>query len=274
MTSIYGLYYIIFCALSSCLKTLMCYFWNMAKTYVGTSGFNYKHWAGGVFYPNGLPQSQWLDFYSQRLDTVELNTTFYRLPQKSVFEGWYEQVPGNFIFAVKGNRFITQQKKLKDPEEPVKKFFDNAIGLGDKLSIVLWQLPPNFSANPERLTKFCETLKKNAVATTVRHTFEFRHESWFLVDVYKILRDFGYALCIADSPVWPLVEEATTDYIYIRFHGGHELYGSNYSDAELKNWAKKIKKWLAEGKDVYAYFNNDAHGYAVQNAKKLKELLH
>lgn len=243
-----------------------------AKVYIGTSGFNYKHWGDGVFYPSGLPQSKWLDFYAQYFDTVELNTTFYRLPQKSVFESWYNQAPNNFIFAVKGNRFITQQKKLKDPEGPVQNFFESASGLGDRLSVVLWQLPPNFSANTERLREFCETLRENPVAKTVRHTFEFRHESWFTEETYKILREYRYALCIADSPVWPLAEEVTADFVYLRFHGGHELYGSNYSDAELKNWVKKTKKWLTEDKDVYVYFNNDAYGYAPKNAKTLKHL--
>lgn len=245
----------------------------MAKVFIGTSGFNYKHWGGGVFYPAELKQSEWLKYYSQSFDTVELNTTFYRLPQKSVFESWRKQTPDNFIFAVKGNRFITQQKKLKDPSEPIKKFFDSARGLGNKLGIVLWQLPPNFSANSERLREFCETLRRNSVAKNVQHAFEFRHESWFSEEIYGILRQFGYALCVADSPVWPLAEIVTADYVYIRFHGGHELYGSNYSNAELKNWAKKIEKWLAEDKDIYAYFNNDAYGYAVQNAKKIKALL-
>ncbi len=245
----------------------------MPEIYIGTSGFNYKHWSNGVFYPEDIPQRKWLEYYVEHFNTVELNVSFYRLPKKSVFEGWRERTPEDFVFAIKGSRFITHIKKLKDCEAPIELFFNNARGLKEKLGVVLWQLPPNLHADVEKLEKFCGLLKKNRVAKGTKQVFEFRHDSWFCEKIYGVLRRHNFSLCIAHSRRWPYKEVATADYVYVRFHGGDVLYGSNYSDEELKTWASKIRRWSNEASGVFIYFNNDACGYAVHNAKKLRELL-
>ncbi|MDO8886548.1 DUF72 domain-containing protein [Candidatus Oleimmundimicrobium sp.] len=245
----------------------------MSGIYVGTSGFNYKHWSNGVFYPEDIPQREWLEYYARNFDTVELNVSFYRLPKESVFEGWHERTPTNFIFVVKGSRFITHIKRLKDCKDSIELFFGRAKGLKEKLGVVLWQLPPNFRVDAERLNEFCELLKKNKVAKGTKQVFEFRHDSWFCDKVYEILKTHNFSLCVAHSKCWPCEKVITANYVYMRFHGGEVLYGSNYSDEELKMWASKAQKWLNEGKDIYVYFNNDAYGYAVRNAKKFRELL-
>jgi len=245
----------------------------MPEIYIGTSGFSYKHWSDGVFYPKDIPQRKWLEYYTEHFNTVELNVSFYRLPKGSVFEGWYKRTPENFIFVLKGSRFITHIKKLADCNDSIELFFSRAKGLKEKLGVVLWQLPPNFHANAERLQKFCELLEENKVAKDTKHVFEFRHESWFRDEIYGVLRKHNFSLCVAHSRCWPYEEVATAGFVYMRFHGGEVLYGSNYSDEELQDWAAKAKKWLSENRDIYAYFNNDAYGYAVYNAKKFRELL-
>jgi len=243
------------------------------KTFVGTSGYNYPHWSDGVFYPTGLPERKWLEHYTSFFNTVELNVSFYRLPKKSIFEGWRKRTPENFTFVVKGSRFITHIKKLKDCEEPLRLFFNNVEGLKDKLGVVLWQLPPNLKINQEKLEAFCKSISRLRVSRSTRHAFEFRHPSWFSEDIYGILRKYGFSLCIAHSDRWPCQEVATSDFVYFRFHGGENLYSSNYSEEELRDWASKVKHWMAKRKDIYAYFNNDAHGFAVRNALRFKELL-
>lgn len=244
-----------------------------SKLFVGTSGYNYRHWGNNVFYPVGLPQRRWLEHYAKSFSSVELNVSFYRLPKKSTFESWYDRTPMDFVFAVKGSRFITHLKKLVHCEEPLCYFFDNASGLKEKLGIVLWQFPPGFHVNEGKLTHFCELLSSNKVAGKTRHAFEFRHHSWFCQTVYDLLSDFNYSLCIAHSTRWPYEEVLTADYVYLRFHGGQTAYGSDYAEEELKRWAAKAKSWLSSRKDVYAFFNNDAHGYAVCDALKLRQLL-
>ncbi len=243
------------------------------RVIVGTSGYNYRHWSDGVFYPAGVPQRRWLEYYAQFFKTVELNVTFYRLPQKTTFEGWYKRTSSDFTFAVKGSRFITHVKKLKDCEEPLKIFFDNASKLKEKMGVVLWQLPPNLKANVQKLNNFSSLLVKSAFSKRTRHVFEFRHKTWFCEEVYDLLRRHNFSLCIAHSDRWPCVQEVTTDFIYLRFHGGQILYGSDYSDEELSEWTSKGKSWLSQGKDIYAYFNNDAYGFAVKNALTFRDLL-
>jgi uncharacterized protein YecE (DUF72 family) len=239
-----------------------------AKTYIGTSGYTYDHWRG-VFYPEDLASYKWLEYYMKFFKTVELNVTFYRLPQESVFKSWCKRTPKDFIFVLKGSRFITHVKKLHGTKEAVKLFFNRASLLKEKLGVVLWQLPPSWKKNVERLESFLKVVSHYKV----RQVFEFRHESWFCDEVYKLLKKYKVALCIADSPEFPTAEVVTADFIYIRFHGGKILYGSRYSRKEMQEWAKKIKAWTKKGLDVYAYFNNDASGYAVENARELKKLL-
>lgn len=239
-----------------------------AKIFIGTSGYNYRHWSDGVFYPEGLPQSRWLEHYTEFFNTVELNVTFYRLPQESAFKGWHKRTPKNFAFTIKGSRFITHIKRLKDCKEPLELLYTRVRHLKEKFSSLLWQLPPKFKVDEERLSGFVKLLK----IFKARHVFEFRDKSWFQEKTYDILRKHNVSLCFADWPITDMKVEPTADFVYIRRHGaGQIVYGGCYSDKLLKRDTKEIKEWLKEGKDVYVYFNNDAHGYAVKNALTLKK---
>jgi len=258
----------------------------MGKLFLGTSGYSYTHWKG-AFYSPDLPQARWLEFYCQHFDTVELNVTFYRLPTQQTFEKWYRRTPPHFLFAAKGSRYITHIKRLKDCREPVRAYRENAAGLGEKLACVLWQLPPNLQFDGERLGEFCHVLQDELPEK--RHTFEFRHESWLHEECYDILTSHEFALCIPISPDYPREEQMTAPFSYIRFHHGEVLGNSCYTDKELKQWAKKISEWLksrstlyknlnggmsqGDRRDIYIYFNNDASGFAIDNAKKLRDYL-
>ena len=241
----------------------------MGRSFLGTSGYSYKHWKG-IFYPSGLPQSRWLEFYCHHFNTVELNVTFYRLPARKTFEGWYNKTPPNFVFAAKGSKFITHIKRMKDCRQPLQAYKENAAGLGEKLAIILWQLPPNLQCDRERLMEFCRLLGNEYPEK--RHVFEFRHESWLKKDCYDILASYGFTLCIPISPDYPRVEQMTSSFSYIRFHSGEVLGNSCYTDEELALWATKIREWLTE-RDLYIYFNNDALGFAIDNAIKLRNYL-
>lgn len=238
----------------------------MSKILIGTSGWSYSHWEE-VFYPKKLPSGKWLSFYSRHFSTVEINNSFYRLPRKETFENWKMQVPQNFIFAVKASRFITHIKKLNEVEEPFNHLWENSKDLGKKLGPILFQFPPNWKKNKERLKAFLGMLPGHYYA------FEFRNESWFSAEIFGLLRDKNAALCITSSPSFPSSREITAPYTFIRMHGGKELYGSNYSERELKEWVKFILALKENKITVYVYFNNDAYGYAVKNALRLKELL-
>jgi len=235
--------------------------------YVGTSGWNYLHWKK-VFYPEGLSQPKWLEHYVKFFNCVELNVTFYRLVNKKTFQKWRQRVPKDFYFVAKGSRFITHIKKLKDVRQPLDLFLDNALGLKDKLALVLWQFPPSFKKDIRRLVTFFRLLKK----TNLRHSFEFRNDTWFDKEVYQLFKEYNFCLCIAHSPRFPCQKIVTADYLYLRFHGGELLYGSNYSDKELRDWTRFARKFK-KNKDIFAFFNNDAHGFAVKNALRFRELL-
>lgn len=236
----------------------------MPKVWIGTSGWSYEHWKNGVFYPEDWKEHQ-LKYYQKFFDTVELNASFYHLPKKKTFENWRELVPENFIFAVKGSRYITHIKKLKEVEEPLNRLLDRARGLEDKLGPILFQFPPSWEIKLERLKKFLKLLPEDQ-----RFTFEFRHPSWFCPEVYQLLSQYNAALALADTPNYPLVEEITTDFVYIRLHGHQQLYGSEYSQKELEKWAQKVNNW---GRETFVYFDNDAQGYAPKNAQELKEII-
>lgn len=252
----------------------------MPNVYIGTSGYLYNHWYG-VFYPEGLTKNEWLEYYTRFFDTVELNVTFYRLPQETAFKNWHKRTPKDFLFTIKGWRFITHIKKLGDIKEALGLFFARAKILKEKLATVLWQFPPNFKADPQKLENFCKLIKKY----NVRQSFEFRDESWFCEDIYQILEKHNYALVICDYPFELVTNKIkktkrrlikvpeTADFIYLRRHGATALYSSNYSNNQLKEDADQIKKWLKEKRDVYVYFNNDAHGFAVKNAQTLKKMV-
>ncbi len=240
--------------------------------FIGTSGFRYEHWEDGVFYPPGFSKRRQLEFYCEHFNTVELNVTFYRLPRKEAFESWKKRTPPNFSFAIKGSRYITHVKRLKEPADSLRILFENARPLLPKIAVVLWQLPPRFRCDMKRLRNFVKLLKRRR---RVRHAFEFRNESWLTPDVFDLLREAGMTVCRAD---WPLMDADIPDdmpFEYVRRHGPHTEapYSGTYSEEELASDASKIKKWARSGKDVFVYFNNDAEGWAVKNALQLKNLV-
>lgn len=240
----------------------------MPKYRIGCSGFLYDSWKG-AFYPEDLPHRRWLSFYMEKFNTVELNVTFYRLLKKEAFERWYKETSPDFIFCLKGSRFITHVKKLKDVELPLSTFFNATAPLLEKLGVILWQLPPNLKLNMKNLEDFIENLKRYPV----RHAFEFRHKSWLTKKVMGLLSASNIALCMADWPDFINDLPITANFVYIRRHGEGGNYATNYSTEQLKNDAKKIKEYLKQGKDVYYYFNNDAFAYAPKNASELNEIL-
>lgn len=240
----------------------------MPKYRIGCSGFLYDSWRG-PFYPDNLPHKKWLSFYIEKFNTVELNVTFYRLLKKEAFERWYKETQPDFTFCLKGSRFISHVKKLKDVELPLSTFFNATAPLLEKLEVVLWQLPPNLKLNMKNLEDFIENLK----AYPVRHVFEFRHKSWLTKRVFNLLSASNIALCMADWPDFIDELPLTADFVYIRRHGERGSYATNYSTEQLKTDAKRIKDYLKLGKDVYFYFNNDSFAYAPKNAIELKTIL-
>ncbi len=240
----------------------------MPEVLIGTSGFSYKHWRG-TFYPADLAQKNWFDYYCEHFPTVELNVTFYRLPKEETFKKWRSETPEHFSFALKGSRFITHIKRLKDPADPLKTFMDRMRPLGPKIGVLLWQLPPNFKRDTERLKGFLRALRRYRRRSAV----EFRNESWLEGEIFDLLEDEGVGLCMADWP--PFVDELpiTADFTYIRRHGQGGSYATKYSIEELKNDARRIRIYRRQKKDTYIYFNNDAYGYAPQNALELRRIL-
>lgn len=237
---------------------------------IGTSGWVYQHWRER-FYPRESSTANWLPFYASHFDTVEVNNSFYRLPSRETFAQWASQTPEGFAFSVKGHRFITHMKKMKGVEEPLKRFFAATDGLADKLTIVLWQLPPNLKADAKRLDAFLSSLPHHCA-----HAVEFRHPSWWQDKAaLKVLERHGVAHCVPIVPPLPkeLANIVTAPIVYLRFHGWDGLYAGCFPDDELSWWAERIKEWRRQGLTVFAYFNNDVNAYAVQNAQTLKRLM-
>jgi uncharacterized protein YecE (DUF72 family) len=241
----------------------------MRSVRIGCSGWNDKHWRD-VFYPPGCPARRWLEYYAEHFDTVEVNTTFYRLPLRSSVERWVHQTPPGFLFTVKASRYLTHIRRLTDLSGGVARFYERIEPLvaSAKLGPVLWQLPPSFRRNDERLAEALARLPAG------RHCFEFRHESWFADDVYELLRRHGVALVIGDRPEVHAFQthELTADWTFIRFHRGTRGRGGNYSESELEEWAQRFENW-AQRLEILAYFNNDWEGYAPRNALWLKRRL-
>ena len=235
--------------------------------YIGTSGFSYHHWVKN-FYPKDVLQKDWLEFYAKHFNTVEINSSFYRLPDKKTFQAWHDKTPKDFTFSIKGSRYITHTKRLFIEKDSVNLLMERTGSLGKKLKVVLWQLPSGLKVDSERLENFLELLKSYGC----RFAFEFRHESWFCEEIYEALRKYNAALVIADSPNFPRFEVQTTDFSYIRFHGRKSLYSSKYSSCEMRAWSEKIAKLSKKG-DVFAYFNNDSNAFAVKNAIELQKML-
>jgi uncharacterized protein YecE (DUF72 family) len=264
---------------------------------IGTSGWLYPPWRG-VFYPPKLPHRRELEYLSSKLDTVEINGTFYSLQRSASFRSWYEQTPADFVFAVKGARFITHMKKLAGVEAPLANFFASGVlALADKLGPVLWQLPPTLGFDPHRLSAFFAQLPRSTVEAAwlarrhdermkdrsltaaaddrpLRHALEVRHKSFAVPAFPELLREHAVALVVADTAgKWPLLKDVTSDLVYVRLHGDVELYTSGYTDAALDTWAAQIREWTGAGLDVQVHFDNDVKVRAPFDAMNLAQRL-
>jgi len=244
----------------------------MAKAYIGTSGWNYRHWSNGEFYPEDLRPADWLSFSVRHFHTVEINNSFYLLPSEVAFQNWRIQVPPGFIFAVKASRFLTHIKRLKDPEGPLELFFSRATHLKGRLGPVLFQLPPQFKVNLERLETFLKALRPYIRRQHLRCVIEFRDSTWQVPAVFDMLHEYAVSLCLADWRETHVAEPLTTDFVYVRRHYG-DAGGGNYSKQQLDDDVKRIRGWLQDQRDVYVYFNNDMGGHAIRNAAYVKRAL-
>jgi uncharacterized protein YecE (DUF72 family) len=239
----------------------------MAKLWIGTSGWHYKHWIGN-FYPKGLPSSEMLAHYTLTFDTVELNNTFYKLPARESLISWRDSTPPHFHFAVKGSRFLTHMKKLKNAEEGLRRFLDSVDVLGAKLGPLLFQLPPNLEVDVERLQRFLSLLPRD-----ISSVFEFRNPTWNDKNVFAVLERHNAAYCIYELAGYATPYTMTADFTYVRLHGPGGKYQGKYDEKTLSSWARRIHSWAEKMKAVYVYFDNDDSGYAPQNALQLKEML-
>ena len=239
----------------------------MGKIWIGTSGWHYKHWIGN-FYPERLPASRMLAEYIRHFNTVELNNTFYKLPTQNGLLTWRESTPPGFRFAVKGSRFLTHMKKLNNAEDGLKRFLDAVDVLAPKLDTILFQLPPKWEINLDRLGAFLALLPRY-----YRYAFEFRNPTWNTSETYKLLAKHNAAYCIFDLAGYLSPLEITADFSYIRLHGPGGKYQGSYSDAALQKWASTIAEWSKKLAAVYIYFDNDDSGYAPRDALRLKALL-
>lgn len=236
--------------------------------HIGTSGWHYKHWIG-TFYPPKTPASRMFELYAQKFDTVELNNSFYRLPDVETFREWHDAAPRNFLFAVKASRFITHNLKLKNPQNALDNILSRAETLGRKLGPVLFQLPPKWKKNVERLDEFLSVLPRYH-----RYTFEFREPSWNCEEVFVVLRKHNAAYCIHELAGFHTDLTITADFTYVRLHGpGTGKYEGSYTHRQLERWAQQIREWEKILKAIYIYFDNDQAGFAPANALLLKELV-
>jgi uncharacterized protein YecE (DUF72 family) len=234
---------------------------------IGTSGWSYDYWAG-CFYPEHLAAAGRLGFYASRFGTVEVDATFYRLPSEHAVVAWRDAVPEGFVFAVKGSRLITHFRRLGDIDEELEAFMRRMSMLGDKLGVVIWQLPPNLTADVELLARFLTRLP----AGSVRHAVEFRHESWLADETFAVLRAHNAAHVHVSSDAMPQNFTPTADFVYVRFHGTASYHGA-YERPALEPWAAFLRQQAEQGRDCFAYFNNDAEGHAPADAARLVDML-
>jgi uncharacterized protein YecE (DUF72 family) len=239
----------------------------MERIRIGCSGWNYRHWRG-LFYPPGLPQRRWFEYYAEHFDTVEINNSFYRLPQAETFEKWRAQAPPGFCYAVKANRFLTQAKKLKDCAEPLHRMMAPFRALGDRLGPILYQLPPRFRINLERLEDFLKLAPADVV-----NVFEFRDRSWYTDETFALLDRYRASFCVHDMPVAASERIAVGSIAYVRFHGGAGKYWGRYPDENLLSWTDWMVAQAKAGRPVWAYFNNDIDAHAIHDAQTLKAMV-
>ena len=239
----------------------------MGHVRIGASGWTHEHWKG-VFYPPGVPPRQWLEFYAREFDTVEVNATFYRLLLESTFAGWRDRSPEGFLFALKASRPITHLKKLLNADQEVGHLLSRARLSPDRLGPLLFQLPPRWPVDLGRLRRFLSLLPRR-----YRCAFEFRDPRWLTDAVFDALRDHGAALVRVSAPGLPDADVSAADFSYVRMHGDQRMYSSKYSEQTLREWADAIARWASSGQDVFVHFNNDAHGYAVEDARALRRIV-
>ena len=235
--------------------------------HIGTSGWHYDHWKG-PFYPQELSKGRFLDYYADMFDTAEINNSFYQVPRKQTLINWRDAVPEGFVFSVKASRYITHMKKLKDPEKPLSTFLKTVAVLGEKLGPILFQLPPRWRFNPERLEHFLGSLPPD-----YRYAFEFRDTSWFNHETTSLLVENGAAFCIYELAGKQSPKEVTADFVYVRLHGPNGAYKGRYGKGVLSGWAGAFSAWTDQGKEIYCYFDNDEAGYAAENASQLQEMV-
>jgi uncharacterized protein YecE (DUF72 family) len=244
----------------------------VARVWIGTSGWSYKHWENGNFYPPKMPAVEFLPFFTSQFPTVEINYSYYQLPPRTTFEQWKRNAPAGFLFAVKASRYLTHMKKLKDPEEPLERLLQHAGGLGRKFGPVLFQFPGRWSVDLQRLQDFLHALQAHPKR---RYAFEFRHKSWLTDSVYDCLRSQDAALCLPIGWGIPLDVQLTARWTYLRFHGGQHSHF--FEDDELRPWARRLRDWRDQGIDSYSYFNNDTlwqgRPAAIANARTLQSMI-
>jgi uncharacterized protein YecE (DUF72 family) len=266
----------------------------VARIRVGISGWTYAGWRGD-FYPRGLLQKKELAYAAEQLTSIEINGSFYSLQRPTSYASWRDQTPDDFVFAVKGGRFITHLKKLAGVETALANFFASGLlALGEKLGPILWQLPPNLGYDATRLASFFDLLPRTTldaaalaaehdskvpdhralttatVDQPIRHALEVRHASFCVPEAVDLLREHDIAFVVADTAgKWPLVQQLTSDFMYVRLHGDVELYTSGYGPDALDAWAKRMLTWADAGQDVFVYFDNDVKGYAPHDAMSL-----
>jgi len=232
---------------------------------IGTSGWHYRHWTGR-FYPPGMDSDDWLAFYADAFDCVEINNSFYRLPTAETIDQWLARTPPEFVFTLKASRYITHMKKLHDCASPLAALLPLARRFGDRLAAVLFQLPPRWHVNQARLAEFLAILPPD-----LRYAVEFRDPSWHVESVYALLRDHGVAFCQYDLGGQRSPPVTTSDLVYLRLHGPRQAYAGSYAEGEIRAWARQLRAWDAQGDDVYVFFDNDQDACAVQDARALRE---
>lgn len=238
---------------------------------IGTSGYVYGSWRRR-FYPAALPARAWLPYYARHFSTCELNNPFYRLPSAAAFAAWRRAVPAGFVFAVKASRFLTHMKRLQDVAVHLRLFLERARHLGPALGPVLFQLPPTFHLDVDRLDGLLDALRRQRLVSGLRAALEVRHHSWLVPEVFERLRRANVALCLHDSARLQVTDAVTADFVYVRRHGPGFKRGNTYRDDQLAEDARRIRAWRRRRLDVYVYFNNDERAYAVANARRLMEL--
>jgi uncharacterized protein YecE (DUF72 family) len=234
---------------------------------IGCSGWQYRHWRGR-FYPYALPQDRWLEHYAQTFDTVELNNSFYRLPEADAFAAWSRRVPRGFLFAVKASRYLTHLKRLREPREPLDRLWSRAKRLGDRLGPMLYQLPTGWHVDRHRLAAFMDEAPRNRLQAV-----EFRDRSWYAPDTLAMLEGAGMALCLHDMPGSASDRKPIGPFVYVRFHGPDGGYQGSYSGQMLSGWSDRLVEWAGAGLPAYVYFNNDQAGHAVRDAQRLRDMI-